>query len=295
MTHYTCGVTSYNSMKRGLVRTCIEDHKTVYSVGLAGPDFFFYSLGEMARPGVNLGSIIHKYRCGAFLKNMYEEVMLLHGEARVIGIAYLAGFLGHYELDAACHPFVFKVAKGPDRKKALGKHFAFEAAMDVMITERYLHKNINQSQQVGLVKLKDHERTVICAIISGAFRKTFPDCAVKLTRKRLEWIFREYYLITCCLIDPSGFKEFVVRNIERKINHGWVTSSPLLINNNTYGVSSRLFKRFDTCFKKGVEDLMQILEVYEDTLGGEVSKEDFFLAIGNKSYHTGREPEKVDG
>lgn len=86
------------------VRRPIQRFRSLYHIGLQGPDFFFYHSYLSHSPIVELGSAIHDQTgrefftrcCDRFRQNPSEEAL-----------AYLYGILAHYCLDSVCHPFIY--------------------------------------------------------------------------------------------------------------------------------------------------------------------------------------------
>ena len=211
LTHYACGVKGYQSLHEGTVKEAIDRHSHVYNMGLAGPDLFFYSPRELARSGsgMAIGRIMHKYRTGLFLRTLYEKACALDGEDYLTALAYFTGFVGHYSLDSNTHAFVYYTTNTDDTKEALGKHFRYEAAIDVMCCRDVLGRDINDSGQMGLIRLTGKEKRVIAKILSSSLQEVYPDAPIPMGKKRIYLILNEYFMISGLLIDPSGFKEFL--------------------------------------------------------------------------------------
>ncbi len=284
LTHYACGIKGYHSLSAGELKTAVRQHTNVYNVGLAGPDLFFYSVVEMLRSGMTTGRMIHKFRTGLFFRNFYAQTEKLEGEEQQIARAYLAGFIGHYCLDTNAHALVYRICTDPDEKKALGKHFRYEAAMDGMACRHILGRDINDSHQMGLIKFTRQERCVVARVLSGAIRDTFGGEAKVPSERRLRLLLMEYVLITGLLIDKTGFKEWVFQAGERLIR-GYVVMSPLFINRNMYGLEEKDWQRFYKRFGRGCAMLRKCLAVYQDVISGTADPEELFRMLGSRSYN----------
>ena len=287
LTHYSCGVIGYRSMERGFLKSCIALHKGAYAMGLAGPDLFFYSIYELARPGMTIGRIMHKYRTGLFLRNLYEEAEKLAGQKKCAALAYFAGFVGHYSLDASCHPFIYLATNRGSESMSLGRHFRLEAALDAASCRKVLHRNIQHSGQMQMIRLSRLEKDVIARILSEACRKTYPDAQMPLGYRRMKLILDEYYLISGLLIDPSGFREWLMVNLEKR-TIGYPLCSPLFINGSRYGLDRKLEDAFYLRFRQGCGYFSNLLEKLREAVDEEKGTEEFFDLLGSRSYHTGR-------
>lgn len=291
MAHYACGVRAWHTLQDCTLKQLIRRHFTVYDLGLAGPDLFFYSLGDMLT-GAGIGSQMHKIRTGQFLREMYSYALAREGEEREICLAYLAGFLGHYSLDTTCHPLVFHACSCGPVESWQGRHYRFEAEMDNLICEKVLGRPIGDSHQMGLLRLRERECRAVAGQLSHCIRAVYPDCKGVPGRRRMYLILREYYLLTGVLIDPTGVKEWLLYGLERR-TAGFAVMSPLFINANRYQVSDELRETFYRQFGKGVKRDAHLLKCLSQCLenGPQCPThklERFYSAIGNLSYHFGK-------
>lgn len=79
--------------------------RSLYDVGLHGPDIFFYHNIFFKDSIVALGSKYHNMTGEAFFTPICKHLRLEPNEAAV---AYLYGLLTHYCLDSTMHPFVYE-------------------------------------------------------------------------------------------------------------------------------------------------------------------------------------------
>lgn len=85
------------------IRTVAERFRTLFDVGLHGPDFFFYYSPLRHTKTGGLGSVYHRMSGDEFFRSCARKLRLEPSEA---GWAYLLGVLGHFCLDSVCHPYV---------------------------------------------------------------------------------------------------------------------------------------------------------------------------------------------
>ena len=100
-------------------KQCIQRFRRMYDLGLHGPDIFFYYNPFVRTAAGDLGGTFHRMTGGDFFPTTCRAAT---SEAAK---AYLYGLLGHYCLDALCHPMV-------NRLDAIGeaKHALLEAEFD---------------------------------------------------------------------------------------------------------------------------------------------------------------------
>lgn len=285
-THYTCGLLSYRALTPGHLKRCILEEKRAYSIGLAGPDIFFYSVLDAMSRKCHAGGMMHVTRTGEFLNNLYKEAMKLSEKEKKIGIAYFAGFLGHYALDTNCHPIVYAFQCDEESKQGTGEHFMFEAAMDAYIVKEYLNRDMNEMDAPFLTKLSYRQIKVISKIVTKAFEKTYPE--EKLTIANMETVLFFYKVVSILIMDRTGLKEICMKPVEKLLFHT-VFATPLFINRNQYGITKEQYMPFREGFEKGVDYFKSLLPKLDAAISSS-SQEDvtkLFDAIGNKSYHGG--------
>ena len=289
LTHYACGVQGYSHLKDGAFKSALCGHRHVYHTGLAGPDLFFYSLWEMTRHGkMSIGRMMHKFRTGAYLRCLFRQACAFEGEERKIALAYFAGFLGHYCLDAHTHKLVYCLTEEESQARSLGRHFRYEAAIDGMCCENVLGMDITAVRQVELIRLSTQEKKVTAKLLASSINQVYPEILTEgkhlLSRRRMEVILCEYELITRALQDPTGFKEWMVQLAE-KVYPGYPVASPLCINGNRYGLDKKAWDRFRRYFDRGVHMLDVLLPMAEAACEDPAAEETFFRRMGSWSYH----------
>lgn len=102
-THYTFGMKVYDLLNTD-AKYVIDKNKSLYLVGLHGPDILFYYKPLKSNDVVNLGRAIHRQTALKFYQNAKDQLILCPDKE--VGIAYLLGFFCHFMLDSECHPLV---------------------------------------------------------------------------------------------------------------------------------------------------------------------------------------------
>lgn len=91
------------------VQQCIRRFRSLYDVGLHGPDIFFYHNIFFKDNVVALGKKYHDLTGEEFFGPVCKHLRLEPNEA---AMAYLYGVLTHYCLDSLVHPFVLEQTGG---------------------------------------------------------------------------------------------------------------------------------------------------------------------------------------
>lgn len=306
LTHYLFGRLQYEKMAPGTVKNAISAQKKVFALGLAGPDIFFYFLPDFLLGRKKVGSVMHEECCGRFLRNLTREAVTYRGEERGIALAYLAGFLGHYELDTHCHPYIYAYidkraeeiaakhlqegnVKPVSGHQKTGIHFQYEGAMDYYFLRHYTGKTPAEMNQNRLTRLTVKQKSVIARLVAAAYNRTYAVPNLSVTSMKL--VLASVKFVMFCIRDPHGRRERLLAPIEKRM-YGHLFSAGLFVNNNCYGIEEEEFCRLQPLFEKGKKEYAEVLEYLDLYLeAAEEEKEAaewwLFRKIGSRSYHSG--------
>ena len=159
-THYIFGRETYRKLKCNPQKRNIYHNRAAYALGLQGPDLFFFYLPSYALYKSNLGSIAHTQETGAFFLGLIESCCRITDSTdRSIAEAYLTGFLGHYLLDTACHPYVYAAThySGP-KKDYFWRHAYLETDIDTALLDLKLHRKPCQFHAASTMPITMHFR-----------------------------------------------------------------------------------------------------------------------------------------
>ncbi len=179
-THYLFGVHSYRKMTdETITKKCIRDHKGIYTLGLFGPDIFFYYATEVVAARKNIGSIMHTAKTDIFFKNMLSYIDVHRGQARDIAIAYYCGFISHYILDCIMHPYVYwRTDYLHKEKNYLEKHFTLESDIDIQLLKNYKNTTPYDFMKNSSFELNEMELGVVCDMLYYSIRTTYHDSRI---------------------------------------------------------------------------------------------------------------------
>lgn len=231
-THYLFGADAYRRIASGQVRQNLNRNHSAFALGLQGPDLFFYYLPSYLMHRENIGALAHRKDTGAFFSNLLESRSLFTGKKRsqAVADAYIMGFLGHYTLDCAIHPYVYAFTgytpeTPPSNTEYFGQHAYFETEIDNELLYRKKRLLPSQFHQNATIRLTPLQYKVIVQMLAYAYRNTYPDVLASevLLGGAPLWM----KLGTKLLNDPSGQKKVLTRLIE-KILLGRAFISPML-------------------------------------------------------------------
>lgn len=185
-THYLFGINAYRRLPNCEVKKAVYANKGVYTLGLLGPDIFFYYATEVVAARKNIGSIMHTTNTGIFIKNLIEYTVMKRGAEREVATAYLAGFLSHYALDCVCHPYVYwktdYLHKGKDY---LEKHFSLETDIDILLLKNYKNTTPYEFTKNSEIRINILQMPVICDMLHYAIHQTYHDS--RITRRGIKY------------------------------------------------------------------------------------------------------------
>lgn len=306
--HFTFGLEGYKRISDMDLKQLVKIHQSVFTLGLLGPDLFFYFLPDVLLGNKKPAVVMHEYKSNRFFENLLAECERLSDEEQDIAIAYIAGFMGHYAMDTACHPYIYRMAG--KHKNSSSWHYSYESAMDIFCCRHFLHCYPSQINQHRLLRLSKPEMRVLCRLAANAYNRTYH--LPHLMPATIKGAIGCMHITIAFLNDKKGRKESFVRKWELKLL-GYGLISPLFVNFNMYSMSEQATAHFLEMFAEGQRrylDYLEQLAKYKTVLqqrrtrnfGGKVfvgrkrkpvdmelenSRRQLLCKLGNLSYHSG--------
>lgn len=152
----------------GEVRDLLQRQRMLFDLGLQGPDFFFYYRLGKQTPVRALAHEYH-YRPG---REVFSKICRKLEQPSEPELAYLYGLLGHYCLDARCHPIVHRIT-GEDGLA----HNALESEFERFLMERDGVKNPWKHNRGKYLRCR--------GMCPGVIARFFPEAEEKQIRESL--------------------------------------------------------------------------------------------------------------
>lgn len=298
--HYLLGNIGWKQMSIGTLKNSIQKHQGVYTLGQQGPDIFFYYIMSIRALRYRYGSRMHKIRTNLYFSNLIEAVNQETGQNRAIAEAYLAGALGHYVLDANCHPYVYSIVSLEKKREIYGRHTALESDMDMALLMKYKKKRPSQTRIHLLLSMSKEEKEVIARILTYAIGKTYPE--VKIAKRNARQAIASMCLMSRILEDPKGWKAKLCERTEKLI-WGSVCFAPLFYSDTVYTTDScneahKIWRNpweESLISSRSVYEMMdsslleyhKLARLLQGVLGGQITRSYFLEQFGNRSYHSG--------
>lgn len=233
--HYLFGIDAYHRISDQKIRKNLAHNHSAFSLGLQGPDVFFYYFPSYLIHRTNIGALAHDTDTGIFFENLLKSRMLFSGKPHSLAVAdaYISGFIGHYCLDCTAHPYVYAFTHyDPAHPRGIlnyfGQHAYFETEIDKEMLLRKKHILPAQFHQNATIYLNPLQKKVVSKMLTYAYRHTYPNICINelLIRNAFHWMCS----VTRLLNDPSGQKKVLARLIE-KIFLRRPLFSPMLASN----------------------------------------------------------------
>ncbi len=125
--HYVFGKKVYKKLPAS-VKQIIRENREAYLIGLHGPDLLFYYRPVWKNPINQQGGRMHREPASDFFeksRHIYQD------RPDYVLLSYLLGFICHFALDSACHPYI------ADYMEARGvSHSDIETELDRALLEK---------------------------------------------------------------------------------------------------------------------------------------------------------------
>lgn len=213
-THYLFGRNTYKHLDDIPLKKTLRKYHAAYSIGLQGPDIFFYHLPSYLPHTDHPGSIAHTKHTGLFLYYLLESRRLFsNSKERRIAEAYICGFLGHYTLDTCCHPYIYwKTGFKEKSSPYYSKHIRLETDIDTRLLQLYNPSSASCFHPRATICLTRRELRTIAAVLSFTYQKTYPNLHVSCNT--VYTAIRSMQIGTRFLEDSSGRKKALLHRLE---------------------------------------------------------------------------------
>lgn len=319
-THYIFGIEMFHKCNDKIFKAIIKEHTAAYSLGLQGPDIFFFNIISILEPKqYRYGERIHTSKVNIFFQHAFDFLNgLLNRKNKRLISAYIYGLLAHYFLDVKVHPYVYYKAGFNPEKNNAKETFGLHSLIETMIDSNFLKKkrNLRPSEfyQHKTICLTRSEHKQIKDFLEYCISNTyFPDNAndeifVQTVSRQISqsiWFTRFGVYI---LHDNTGIKRKLVQWIEKHFI-GFVIISNIIPSNSlkdTMDVMNASHMEWyhpwqpDEKSTKSLKDLydeagiffQNIINEISDKLEGNNNYDSVLYFIHNLSYHSGFDCDK---
>lgn len=295
--HHYCATQTLKLLPGGVAASLKGEMKLV-SVGSQGPDIFFYHkvypfpAKEHFR---RFARLLHTENIDCVFRHMLKITAQADHAIKPKFYAYLSGYLCHYALDCAAHPYVFnRAGSGPD-------HTRFEADMDVALI-RLLDKDPETVYKALFDMPSRNDRSTAGLLLGKALEGCFEKPP---TGEDVDRAIYDMYKIQRLILDPSGLKRSAISVIEKLVGQDNVFTAAILpktpdISLDSLNLARRAWRepwenggasdvRFVELLERAALDASAMVQAVNSFMKDEMTQNDALLRIGARNFHTGRD------
>ncbi len=311
ITHYICGEATLPLLQPP-IREIIAENRALYNIGCQGPDMFFYYLPSLLRKSQReLGIIMHNGDFFKFLVHLIDGAREVKEHERAAVLSYSAGYLSHYALDCAAHPFIYyrTGARDPNAPIRTAKysvyHRNFETALDVLMLKIFTGKKPADKKLWQLIHTtKDESRHIagaIAAAVAGAY-------SVDLTQNQVMSAMRYMTRLTRVLQSRGGKRKKLIELVEGMTVRESICSSLIHLQEITDGIDylnkekkpwhmpwdkdTEITSDFAELFERAVQEGATMIDAMYNYSTENISERELLAITGNRSFSTGVDYEK---
>lgn len=306
-THYIAGQKVYEQLPAN-VREVIDKRKSVFDLGLQGPDFFNY-FGAPLKSDVSIhrmSMMLHERSVDEWMSLIYRYIAKQEDADKEIIVPYFYGYLVHYAVDCAVNPyimyrggFVTPNAPMPERFGLYRKRI--NNAIDEVMLKKYMDKTPAEIKIDDMFWVTYAELLEVCRIYPVNVKtiygkdisreeviKAYQDMNEKM-KKRI----KPGLLKPITTIYEGASKEFV-KGYFTKTVYG-TKEEPLDFMNEQHtewiapwDTRYTYTDSVDELFRKGIARAVELLTLVDDSYhGGSTTSVRAIHEIGGNSFMTG--------
>ncbi|MCL2169707.1 MAG: zinc dependent phospholipase C family protein [Defluviitaleaceae bacterium] len=302
ITHLLCGQRVLECVDAKLANI-VHRHRKLYDLGTQGGDMFFYRPWGATR---GIGSRMHVEGAGVFLSSMAAGLKGLENDAcREGALAYFAGFLTHYAMDCAGHPYVFYKTGFDEDGELTGVykvyHVTFESAIDTLLL-RHLESSrpIDKKWYKRLNIRRKHARTT-AGVLSGAINNAYN---TELKCRHALSAMAYMSIASRVLRSRWGIWRGIVGFVENRFTGDGVWTAMIhrqdigdgidYLNKGNkvwrepWDAESVRYDSFKRLFEDAADDAVRMIEAVWEYVHGKTSLDGLSAVLGDRSFYSGR-------
>ncbi len=217
--HLSFGEQSLSFIEFAETRKIIDHHQTCFNLGLEGPDIFFYHIPAYLFYKHNIGNVMHRESVMLFFDSLFDARNGFEDtHDRNICDSYILGFIGHYSLDVACHPYIYYKSDHFNNlnlsgRYDFGKHVSLETDIDHVLLDHYKKLKPTSFDYAAAVRPSSHEQDVIARLLYAAITKTYGNNSIRIAT--IKNAIKSFIKLNHAMHDPTGRKKRNLRHIEQ--------------------------------------------------------------------------------
>ena len=222
ITHDLFGKDVYDEL-HGAQERPYEEYEA-FLLGNQGPDvLYFCALSPTLADAAKLGSQMHRCDPTSLIAAFRDAAADLVEEVRPLGMAYAAGFVCHYALDASLHPFVYAQeaaltgagVTGLDDSDAHEVHAEIESELDVLALSAKTGCTIAEFVPAQNILRADAR---VLEVVSCLYKRVASQLFGKtISKDAFAKGVKNYRSALSALYSPTGVKRSVLGRLEKLV------------------------------------------------------------------------------
>lgn len=219
ITHHLCGLEAIKLIENKECIKLINKYRSVFNLGLQGPDFLFYYgimpwSGKVSSP--EIGHNMHVAKVNQVFSGFINYILKQNEPVKAILTVYLMGYLSHNCLDSICHPYIFyrsgfKTNAREKENRFIYYHRRFETAVDVLLCKMFLDKKVYQLKHHRLTEITPVEQDIIGHMYENIIKSVFNS---NVPKNKIKRAIKDMILVEKILWDPHRIKKKVVASLD---------------------------------------------------------------------------------
>ncbi len=306
-THYIAGQKVYEQLPAN-IKEVIDKRKSVYDLGLQGPDFFNY-FGAPLKSDVSihrLSMMLHERSVDEWMSLIYRYIAKQEDADKEIIIPYFYGYLVHYAVDCAVNPYILYRGGFITPNAPLPERFGiYRKRINNAIDEVMLQKHMNMTP--AQVKIDDMfwityaELLEVCRMYPVNLKTVYGKDisredvikAYQNMNEKLKKRIKPGILKPITAVYEKFSKEFTPGFFTKTVYAGHESDIDFMNENKTewmtpWDARYTSTETVDELFEKGINKALEILaSVHDSYYGGNTTSVQAIHAIGGNSMMTG--------
>lgn len=307
-THYLFGCKTLSVLDNTLGELITGEYRTAFNLGAQGPDiFFFYRAWPWTKTdGIDkTGGMLHDGGICNFFKLALEYIRKQDIRDRGLLEAYLCGFICHYVLDCAAHPFIFNrsgfaLEDASQAKKYSTYHVRYETAVDVLMLQRELSLTPYAANAPALIAITGGQTRSIGEMLASTISRAY---GVQRSATEVVTAIQDMHRIFTLLRDKHGIKKFLFSSFEAIIGKPGLVSAIIyptaikdgidylnLSHTGWYLPWDKTAPRHESLpelIEKAVPESKTLCEAADGYLQGRMDLSSVLELLGNRNFGTG--------
>ena len=306
-THYIAGQKVFEQLPEN-IKAAISTRKSVYDLGLQGPDFFNY-FGAPFKSDVSthrMSMMLHERSVDEWMNLIYRYIAKQEDADKEIILPYFYGYLVHYAVDCAVNPYIlyrggFVTPNAPMAERFGIYRKRINVAIDQIMLKKHMDKTPSEIKIDDMFWVTYAELLEVCRMYPVNIKTVY---GKDVSREDVIKSYQDMNKRMKTRIKPGIIKPLtgIYEKFSKEFTKGYFTKTvyapfekdiDFMNDNHTewlcaWDTRYTYTDSVDELFEKGIEKAVEIIKVVFDSLnGGSTTSVQAISAIGGNSFMTG--------